>query len=58
MDDTEEPYDLVQVFKTDPMLAREFLEIDEEISKPWVRVRFLLYHWWEMAWRWTRRSAP
>ena len=52
MDGTEEPYGLVKVFKTDPMLARKFLEIHEEISNPWVRLRFLLYHWWETAWQW------
>lgn len=34
-------------FDRDPMAWREFLDIHDEISTPWFRIRFFFALWWE-----------
>jgi hypothetical protein len=33
---------LLELFESDPMAHREFLDIHDEISTPWFRLRFLV----------------
>ena len=43
---------LLELFEADPMAHREFLDIHDEISTPWFRVRFLVAVGWGHARRW------
>jgi hypothetical protein len=55
----EEFFDIVEHFKTDPMLAWEFLDIHEEINTPWFHVCFCFCTWRQrvLQWLgWERRS--
>ena len=39
---TQEKDPLLELFDADPMAHREFLDIHDEISNPWFRLRFLV----------------
>jgi hypothetical protein len=52
----EEFFDIVEQFKTDPMLAWEFLDIHEEINTPWFRVCFYFYSWRQRVLQWLGRE--
>jgi len=39
---TQEKDPLLELFDADPMAHREFLDIHDDISTPWFRLRFLV----------------
>ena len=47
---------LLELFGTDPMAHREFLDIHDEISTTWFRLRCLVALGYEHAMRWLRHG--
>ena len=46
---------LLELFETDPLAHREFLDLHNEINTPWFRLRFLLALGFEHAKKWLGR---
>ena len=55
---TDDDYqELADLFRTDPMLAREFLDIHDELMRsPWFRIRFFVALWRQRIRRWWDRG--